>query len=139
MHCLHKERENSRQGDFQHLSMAQGKNIGRVETEEELTASGVWVLIGPLRFQLLWSCSSPCSCEGEPVIAAMLAVSLAPVAVEIERVSSKCRCWSGVFRLQSGSLLHMLHLTSIKGCCPLLHLCYRLLGCTLQALPSPTA
>jgi hypothetical protein len=43
------------------------------------------VLIGPLRLQLLWSCSSPCSCEGEPVIAAMLKVSLAPVAVEIER------------------------------------------------------
>ncbi len=43
------------------------------------------MLIGPLRFQPLWSCSSPCSCEGEPVIAAMPAVSLAPVAVEIER------------------------------------------------------
>lgn len=45
----------------------------------------VWLLIGSLRFQLLWSCSSLCSCEGEPVIAAMLAMSLAPGAVEIER------------------------------------------------------
>ncbi len=43
------------------------------------------MLIGSLRFQLLWSCSSLCSCEGEPVIAAMLAMSLAPGAVEIER------------------------------------------------------